>query len=528
MGFKTILYNIPNAIKATHFLLQCGYSKQATQKLLDKKRVRQNNTIIKKSDILLHGVVEILSFIPDDMGLMPFFACLPPTHAMARKDSNMEVVITGDLPHFCVFNKPAKFLTHPKNLSDSNSMLDALRYHFGRDCNPCHRLDYETSGLLLCAIDRKSEIMLKNLFLERKVKKSYLAIVRGAVTKPMYIESDITFAKDFGNLCIQGVASNLKTHIIKEEQIDSIINNFSHKKTNKAASIMKPLQIFKNSNALFNYLANNSHFLPLQYHNYMQNTIKIQNANNILQNIDFWDIKKKVKYYSFWLSMLRSNCYLDSMKKHHKSIKFNNTSLPINKKYGEQFSLVELMPLSGKTHQLRIHTASIQHEILGDTLYGLHSVFASFFLDIQSKKAKHKFNSYLCNTISSLHTNNMEQPYVIYNYKREKNITQKTLYLIHKRHFFKKDSINKNSHNKECEFMPAFSLSKILIPCFFSHNPLDTKEENIFFTFLLFYYGLPNMQEQILQDMRLYYCNSERLLLHAFKLQFLDKSFICP
>ena len=39
-------------IKATHFLLQCGYSKKETQKLLDKRRVRQGSKIIQKKDFL--------------------------------------------------------------------------------------------------------------------------------------------------------------------------------------------------------------------------------------------------------------------------------------------------------------------------------------------------------------------------------------------------------------------------------------------------------------------------------------------
>lgn len=527
MGFKTILYNIPHAIKATHFLLQCGYSKQATQKLLDKSRVRQNNAIVKKSDMLSQGVVEILSFIPDNMGIMPFFACLPPTHAMARQtDSVMKIAISDNLPYFCVFNKPAKFLTHPKNLADSKSMLDALRYHFGKNCNPCHRLDYETSGLLLCAIDKKSEVMLKNLFLERNVNKTYLAIVRGAVTQSMQIESDITFAKDFGNLCIQGAASNLKTTIIKRAQIDEMVSNFAQKDmNNKAVSIMQPLQIFKDLNALFDYLSNNIHFLPLQYHNHIQNNIKMKNMDSILCNINFFDMHKKAQQYELWLSSLKENYHLDSIYKNNKGIKHEKCN---DMKHSGQFSLVRLMPLSGKTHQLRIHTASIHHAILGDTLYGLHSVFASFFLDIQSKKVKHNLNSYLHNTISSLNLNNIKQNHIIYFYKRDKNVVQKMLYITHKKHFLQKDSINDNSLNRGYIFIPSFSLSKILISCFFSQNPLETKEEDVFFKFLLFYYGLPSKQEQILQDMRFYYCNSERLLLHAFKLQFLNQSFTCP
>lgn len=39
-------------------------------------------------------------------------------------------------------------------------------------------------------------------------------------------------------------------------------------------------------------------------------------------------------------------------------------------KSGEQYSLVELRPVTGRTHQLRVHLAQLDHPIVGDTLYG--------------------------------------------------------------------------------------------------------------------------------------------------------------
>lgn len=39
-------------------------------------------------------------------------------------------------------------------------------------------------------------------------------------------------------------------------------------------------------------------------------------------------------------------------------------------KTGEQYSLVELKPETGRTHQLRVHMAHLKHPIVGDTLYG--------------------------------------------------------------------------------------------------------------------------------------------------------------
>lgn len=53
------------------------------------------------------------------------------------------------------------------------------------------------------------------------------------------------------------------------------------------------------------------------------------------------------------------------------------------KKYFKDFSLVELMPKTGRTHQLRIHLASISHPVVGDKLYGFKKFKISLDLDRQ-------------------------------------------------------------------------------------------------------------------------------------------------
>ena len=62
--------------------------------------------------------------MPDDINFIPFFACVPPNHAILQQDiPNLEIKISQNPPYFCVFNKPSKLLTHPKNLANSKSIL---------------------------------------------------------------------------------------------------------------------------------------------------------------------------------------------------------------------------------------------------------------------------------------------------------------------------------------------------------------------------------------------------------------------
>ncbi len=86
--------------------------------------------------------------------------------------------------HFMIFEKPSGVLVHPNTMATPYSMLDEVRTIAGANANSTHRIDMETSGLLLASKHKKAERHLKGSFENRSIKKTYLAWVDGKLTKP--------------------------------------------------------------------------------------------------------------------------------------------------------------------------------------------------------------------------------------------------------------------------------------------------------------------------------------------------------
>jgi 23S rRNA pseudouridine1911/1915/1917 synthase len=88
-----------------------------------------------------------------------------------------------------ILDKPAGLPVHPGAGFKGDSLAEALLYHFkdihvvgeeGRS-GIVHRLDKETSGVILIALTQEMYDHLKDAFAQRRIKKEYLALVRGRI-----------------------------------------------------------------------------------------------------------------------------------------------------------------------------------------------------------------------------------------------------------------------------------------------------------------------------------------------------------
>ncbi len=92
-------------------------------------------------------------------------------------------------PDLLVVNKPAGMVVHPAHGNPSHTLVNALLYHVkhlapaGGPIRPgiVHRLDKDTSGLLVVAKNDPAHFFLAHLFKDHKIERTYEAIVRGVV-----------------------------------------------------------------------------------------------------------------------------------------------------------------------------------------------------------------------------------------------------------------------------------------------------------------------------------------------------------
>ncbi|HEY9203286.1 MAG TPA: RluA family pseudouridine synthase [Sulfurimonas sp.] len=156
--------------RAFVFLIrELGYTQKEAQRFIAKGRLLINGEIMDVSSREIEGEIEFITFEPLSKGLK--------AHA--------------EYDNFVVFDKPSGMLIHPQNRYTPYSLIDELKAQYGREANIAHRIDQETSGLVLCARDKKSEIDLKMMFQDREMKKKYLAMVHGELKEELTIDAPL-------------------------------------------------------------------------------------------------------------------------------------------------------------------------------------------------------------------------------------------------------------------------------------------------------------------------------------------------
>lgn len=194
--------------------------------------------------------------------------------SLIAEDIPLEIIYEDD--DLAVINKQRGLVVHPAPGNYEHTLVNALKYHFKNlsDINSqrpgiVHRLDKETSGLLVVAKNNSAHLALAAQFAKHTIKRKYVAIVKGRV-----------------------------------EFDENVIE------------------------------------LPIGRH----------------------PIKRKNMAVGFGEKTKYAKTYYRTLKR------------------TDEFSLLELEPFTGRTHQLRVHLSFIGHPILGDDKYGRDNNFSRLAL----------------------------------------------------------------------------------------------------------------------------------------------------
>lgn len=239
------------------------YSRGEIIRKIKNGEVRVNGKSVKPSHVLEENdVVELENFSKESVE----------EKLVENKNIPLEIIFQNK--NFVVINKQAGVQVHPSHNEKKNTLVNVIIARFPEIADVhddstsdklrpgiVHRLDKDTSGVLVIARNTKAFAELKKLFKDRKIEKSYVAICQGI------------FAE-------------------------------------KAGTIEKPIA---------------------RSASYRKQVIARKNTKTI--------VREAVTKYE------------------------------VAKEFGE-YSLVNVFPKTGRMHQIRIHLASIDHSVVGDSVYG--------------------------------------------------------------------------------------------------------------------------------------------------------------
>jgi len=155
-----------------------GLSRSHVQRLISEGRLTAQGTSVKANTIVGPGT-ELELRIP------------PPAPATPRGEPELPLSVVYEDEDLLIVDKPAGQVVHPSAGHDSGTLVNALLGR-GGELAPAgiagvqrpgivHRLDRDTSGLLMVARTDAAQASLQAQLKARRVKKTYLALVQGSV-----------------------------------------------------------------------------------------------------------------------------------------------------------------------------------------------------------------------------------------------------------------------------------------------------------------------------------------------------------
>lgn len=197
------------------------YSRETISKMIDEDFILVNGKSVKcsyklkKNDVILikDGFVKKLNL----------------------EATKMDIDIVYEDEYLMVINKPSGLVVHPGAGNQNNTLVNGLLYYNkvlskGEDFRPgvVHRLDKDTSGLMIVAKDDKAHELLADNFKNKKIHREYIALLDGVFPQEVaIIDAPIGRSKEyFDKMEVRGdgkkAITNLK--VIKKYKDYTLVN----------------------------------------------------------------------------------------------------------------------------------------------------------------------------------------------------------------------------------------------------------------------------------------------------------------
>jgi 23S rRNA pseudouridine1911/1915/1917 synthase len=158
------------------------FSRSRIQNQIKQGNCLVNNKKVKPSSILKSG--DVIDFLLPEL-----------EHNLIVEPEEIPLDVVWEDENMAVINKPSGMLTHPTLQELSGTLVNALKFKYGENLSDTngelrrgivHRLDRNTSGLLIIAKNNKTHEYLAEQIKERNFVKKYIAIVKGNVSEDSF------------------------------------------------------------------------------------------------------------------------------------------------------------------------------------------------------------------------------------------------------------------------------------------------------------------------------------------------------
>ena len=186
---KLIIDELTDNIRIDAYLADYmqDFSRSKIQSEIKKGSVLVNSKTVKPSYSVKEGD-EIIVEIPENV--------------IKIEPENIPLNIVWEDENMLVVNKPSGMLTHPTTIETTGTLVNALLYKYGENLSDVngefrrgilHRLDRNTSGLLMIAKNNKTHEYLVEKMKQGEMTKKYLTVVKGVIE-----EDEFTINKPIG------------------------------------------------------------------------------------------------------------------------------------------------------------------------------------------------------------------------------------------------------------------------------------------------------------------------------------------